>query len=203
MFSGEEYIPRLHRLYRLIDSAYQEAAEGVGFSCRGCDGVVCCTVDLLVHTYAEMLYLRRGFNSLDTARQQQVLARSRAMILAKKNDPYSDSYRNAPCALNFDGMCGLYEFRPMICRLAGIPHAISRPDGTVLEGGGCVRYEREIRSLHPHVRIDRTEFYRQMAEIEIDAVRAVGRRSASRTVAETLGLEDPERIYGDAACTGE
>lgn len=194
MFSGDELIPRLHRLYSVIDSAYCETAERVGFSCSGCDGVACCTVDLILHTYAEMLYLRRGFQSLDSARKEQVLARCRSMVRAKENDPFSDAYRNAVCALNFDGMCGLYDHRPMICRLAGIPHAISRPDGTVAESGGCIRYEREIRPAHAHLKIDRTEFYRQMAEIEIDAVRAFGARTVPRTIAETLFLEDPERI---------
>jgi hypothetical protein len=199
MFSGDELIPRLHELYRLIDAAYQEAADRVGFSCRGCDGVACCTVDLILHTYAEMFYLRRGFKTLDNARQQEILERARAMTRAKKEDPYGDSYRNAVCALNFDGMCGLYEFRPMICRLAGIPHAISRPDGTFVESGGCVRYEREIRPAFPRLSIDRTGFYRKMAAIEIDVVREFGCRTVARTVAETLGLEDLEPVMGQEA----
>jgi hypothetical protein len=35
-----------------------------------------------------------------------------------------------------------------------------------------------------------------MAAIEIEVVRALGRRTASRTVAETLGLEYPEDAIG-------
>jgi len=194
MFSGDDLIPRLRELYGLIDSAYEEVASRVGFSCRDCDGVTCCTVDLILHTFAEMHYLRWGFNTLDTSRQLEILGRSRSIVQAKIADPYGKEYRNAVCALNFDGLCSLYEFRPMICRLAGIPHFISRPDGTAVESGGCRRYEDEIRPAYMHLRLDRTGFYRQMAEIEMDAVRAFGTRTVSRTVAETLGHDDPEWV---------
>ncbi len=192
MFSGEELIPRLTELYRLMDSAYCEVCNQVGFSCEGCDGVKCCTVDLILHTSVEMLYLRRGFNTLDMSRQLEILGRCRGIIKAKEDDALGDGYRNAVCALNFEGLCVLYEYRPMICRLAGISHIIIRPDGTVTESGGCICYHRENQQDRPNLKIDRTDFYRQMAAIEIEVVRAVGKRTASRTVAEALGLEYPE-----------
>jgi hypothetical protein len=141
-----------------------------------------------------MLYLRWGFNTLETSRQLEILGRARSIIQAKEDDPRGDSYRNAVCVLNFDGMCALYEFRPMICRLAGIPHSIGRPDGRTVESGGCVRYERDILPQHPGLKLDRTLFYRRMAEIEMDSVRAFGKRTISRTIAETLGREDPEWV---------
>jgi hypothetical protein len=194
MLSGDELIPRLTELYELIDSAYHGLADEIDFSCEGCDGVTCCTVDLTLHTFVEMLYLRRGFNTLDTSRQLEILGRCRAMIKSKEDDPCSDAYRNSVCALNFEGSCSLYEYRPMICRLAGIRHFIDRPDGTQMESSGCVRYEREVVSLHPDLKIDRTAFYRKMAEIEIEVVRVLGRRTAPRTIAEILGLEDPDLI---------
>ena len=63
--SREELMPRLGDLYRRMDEAYSTAAAATGFSCQGCDGAKCCTVDLVLHTLAERLYLRRGFNALD------------------------------------------------------------------------------------------------------------------------------------------
>jgi len=143
-----------------------------------------------------MLYLRRGFNALDISRQLEILGRCRGIIKAKEEDALGDEYRNAVCALNFEGLCILYDRRPMICRLAGIPHFIIRPDGKITESGGCIRYHREIQTDRPNIRIDRTDFYHQMAAIEIEVVRALGRRTASRTVAETLGLEYPEDAIG-------
>lgn len=202
MFSGESLIPRLSELYRLIDTEYQALSQRVGFSCEGCDGVKCCTVDVTLHTLVEMLYLRRGFNTLDTSGQLEILGRCRSMIKAKEDDPFGDAYRNAVCALNFDGRCVLYAYRPMICRLAGIRHFMLRPDGRTVESTGCFRYERDVlgsptdsQETARELKIDRTSFYRSMAELEMEVVRARGSRTQTRTVAETLGLEAPEDCF--------
>jgi hypothetical protein len=202
MFSGESLIPRLSELYRLIDAEYLAVSERVGFSCEGCDGVKCCTVDVTLHTLGEMLYLRRGFNTLDTSEQLEILGRCTTMVEAKDDDPFGDAYRNAVCALNFEGRCILYEYRPMICRLAGIRHFILRPDGRTMESCGCFRYERDILGNPPESqetprerKIDRTTFYRNMAELEMEVVRARGSRTQTRTIAESLGLEPPEDCF--------
>lgn len=187
MLSGDELIPRLSELYRQIDSAYRSIAENIGLTCEGCDGVRCCTVDLMLHTFVEMDYLRRGFSTLAPAVQREVSARCRAMISAKDDDPYGDDYRDAVCALNSYGRCVLYEYRPMICRLAGIPHFIVRPDGNRIESGGCTQYTDQISQSHQDVRLDRTEYYRTMASLEMEIVRKSGQRTVPRTVAETLG----------------
>ncbi|MBI5250414.1 MAG: hypothetical protein HY912_13050 [Desulfomonile tiedjei] len=192
MFSGDELIPRLSELYRTIDSTYGAAVHQVGFSCGGCDGVKCCTVDLTLHTFIEMLYLRRGFKTLESSIQLDILHRCRQIVKDKHDDPWGDAYRSAVCAVNFGGLCSLYEYRPMICRLAGVPHFFARPDGSTTQSEGCSRYETEIRSNHPELLMDRTQFYRGMASIELEIVRARGNRAQSRTVAETLVEENLE-----------
>lgn len=194
MVSGDELIPRLAELYRNIDSTYEAVVGEVGFSCGGCDGVKCCTVDLSLHTLIEMLYLRRGLNALGTSRKQNILQRCRQIVHDKRDDPWGSAYRSAVCALNFEGLCSLYEYRPMICRLAGVPHIIARPDGTTVESGGCVRYENDILPGHPGPRIDRTQFYRDMASIEMEIVRSRGNRTKPRTLAEALGEDHPENL---------
>lgn len=192
MFPGDELIPRLSLLNRVIDAAYCEAAGSVGFSCEHCDGVTCCTVDLKLHTLIEMLYLRRGVSALDKSTHHAVLDKSHAIVAAKLDDAGGEAYRNSVCALNIGGRCAAYDYRPMICRLAGIPHYFVRPDGETIESGGCTRYLADIEAVHPDVRIDRTEFYREMASIEVEIIRLRGRRSAPRTIAETLTLSDRE-----------
>ncbi len=194
MVSGDELIPRLAELYRNIDSTYEAVVGEVGFSCGGCDGVKCCTVDLSLHTLIEMLYLRRGLNALGTLRQQNILQRCRQIVHDKRDDPRGPAYRSAVCALNFEGLCSLYEYRPMICRLAGVPHIIARPDGTSVESGGCVRYESDILPRHPGQRIDRTQFYRDMASIEMEIVRSRGSRTEPRTISEALGENQLENL---------
>ncbi len=195
MLSGEELIPRLNELYRLIDEAYGAVAAQVRFSCEGCDGGTCCTVDLTIHTFVEKLYLRWGFNTLDVSAQLEILGRCRAIVKAREDDPSGDLYRNAVCALNVDGLCSLYEYRPLICRLAGIRHVFVKPDASTVESAGCPRFEKEIAPTHPDLKLDRTGFYRRMAEIEIAVVRSIGRRTSPRTVAEVLGLEEPEDCF--------
>ncbi len=192
VISGAALLARLEELYQRIDSVYATRSADVGFSCEGCDGETCCTVDLILHTYIEKLYLRRGFELLDESERRDILARCSTVLAAKSRDPEGDEYRSSICALNRNGACRLYPYRPMICRLAGIPHHIRRPDGRVLESGGCRRFETEIEPNHPDVRIDRTDFYQEMARIEIEAVRALGGRCVSQTVAETLADNHPD-----------
>jgi len=187
MFPGDELMLPIEELYRRIDSSYGQAAEQVGFSCQRCDGEKCCTVDLTLHTCVETAYLRHGVELLVPHRRREVIQRSAVVLAAKEADPVGPAYRNAPCVLNVDGLCSIYDYRPMICRLAGIPHVFRRPDGSTLEAGGCPRYEAEILPAFPHLRIDRTPFYRDMAEIEIQAVRSAGRRAPSLTIAEIIG----------------
>jgi Fe-S-cluster containining protein len=192
--SREKLIPRLVELYRRMDEAYSFAAAAGGFSCRGCDGAKCCTVDLILHTLVERLYLRRGFDALDPRTRERILARSRQMVLQKQLDPHGEGYRNMVCVLNEEGRCTLYEYRPMICRLAGIAHTFTRPDGQSISGDGCFVFEREIRSRYPDLAIDRTPFYSGIAELESDALTCLRRsRQKPCTIAELFGsgLETP------------
>jgi len=188
----KELISRIEDLCGKIDAAYGQAAGRVGFSCEGCDGAACCTVDLPLHSFVEKFYLRLGFRVLDVTRQSRISDRCAAMLKAKRKNPHGQSYRNAVCVLNFDGLCSLYPYRPMICRLSGVPHVLVRPDGKTIRRGGCSRYELKIRSLHPDLSIDRTQFYREMASVEIEIIRGVGRRTRSCTIAEVLGGADPD-----------
>ena len=189
MFTGENLIRRIEELYRKMDSAYAAAAEQTGLTCEGCDGVICCSVDLILHTFIEISYLRLGFKMLQPALQSEVLTKSRWMVDAKREAPHGDRYRTAVCALNFAGACILYKHRPMICRLAGIPHVFTRPDGSEAHSGGCKRFEETLRGQNPEAKIDRSPFYREMASMELEAILAQGRRTEKLTVSEALVIE--------------
>ncbi len=185
-YSGIDLIPRLEKLYKEMDNVYGVASRQAGFSCEGCDGIKCCTVDLIVHTFAEMLYLRRGFSALDEFLRLQVKARCADILKAKAQDPTGSAYRDSVCSLNFDGKCALYQHRPMICRLAGIPHVINRPDSRQIRGVGCSSFEEKIRPMFPEISIDRTNFYTEMARLEMLVRQELGRKTPSLTVAEIL-----------------
>lgn len=186
MAFGDELISRLEGLYAKMDAAYRAAGDEAGFSCEGCDGETCCRIDLTLHSYMEKLYLKRGLESLDSPTRREVVRRCEVVLQAKNDDPFGDPYRNAVCVLNFDGLCRLYQYRPMICRLAGIPHFMVRPDGQTVSRGGCTRYETFVRPFYREIQMDRTELYREMAFLEVEIVRALGRKTPSGTIAETL-----------------
>ena len=114
------------------------------------------------------------------------------MVYEKDRDPSGEGYRGLVCVLNEGGLCSLYEFRPMICRLAGIAHTFIRPDGRSISGAGCLIFERDVRPLYPTASIDRTPLYREMAELETETLTLLRRsRPKPCTVAEILarGLE--------------
>ena len=186
MPTEEELVPRLVEIYHRMDDAYSAVAEKVGLTCQGCDGVKCCTVDLTLHTFMEMHYLRRGFDSLDGAAQRTILEHCRTIVRAKQEDPWGDAYRESVCALNHNGTCMLYAHRPMICRLAGLPHFFVRPDGTKKHSGGCTTFQKKIDTFSPDLEIDRTDFYRDMAALEMEIALDRGQRTAPKTIAETL-----------------
>jgi Fe-S-cluster containining protein len=169
-----------------MDESYGEAASQTGFSCDNCDGEACCTVDLPIHTFTEKLLLKQGLASLEAPLREEIRRRCGEIVRAKAEDPRGAAYRDSVCALSFRGRCALYRDRPMICRLAGIPHFIARPDGKTVERGGCVRYEKEFRPSRPDLRVDRSDLYRDMAVIEVEVVRARGERTPPETISEVL-----------------
>ena len=93
-------------------------------------------------------------------------------------DALVERYRGLPCpALQTDGSCGLYAFRPLACRSMGIPTDV---DGTTQ--GAC-----EVQTFVPLVRLSRSlrEEEDRLAETEADALAAL-RHQAPTTGEELL-----------------
>jgi hypothetical protein len=177
--SIEIHLKKLKTIYRSMDRAYRECAAYYGFDCRGCEDN-CCTTYFFHYTFAESLYLLRGFQTLEEGRKGEVLERAKIMC-----PPSGDHYL---CPLNLRGRCLLYPYRTMICRLHGLPFEVKRPNGSKEEGPGCAQFERE-RTLQGinYRRIDRTPFYTGLANLEgkIRAEIAPSRRF-KKTIAEII-----------------
>ncbi len=157
------FLERLEALYARMDRRYSEIADRYGFHCRGCEDS-CCRTTFYHHTLVEYLYLRAGVRRRVKERQTEFLHRS-------QNVPANpDAGR---CPLNNEGLCLLYAYRPMICRLHGIPHELRRPDGTVQRGPGCSVFHATARGKAP-IAFDRTEFYVVLSNLEQDARKAFG-----------------------------
>lgn len=154
------FLKGLESLYREMDSRYNTAAAQYPFECGGCEDN-CCLTFFYHHTIVEYLYLTSGFVALSPDIQEEITQKARHAVAVGQGD----APPKIMCPLNTNGLCLLYRFRPMICRLHGIPNEMRRPDGITLRGPGCPQFRR-IVGENAYVPFDRTPFYLKMATIE-------------------------------------
>ncbi|MDJ0783664.1 MAG: hypothetical protein QNJ22_16935 [Desulfosarcinaceae bacterium] len=149
-----------------MERGYAAVAQQYGFVCQGCEESCCRTV-FYHHTYAEFLLLSEGVAALPPEEQFSVGDRSQEVqaVLAGKPLGTAAVPPRAMCPLNVDGRCRVYQHRPMVCRLHGIPHLLRRLDGHIIEGPGCHRFEA-VAGITPSQRLDRTPYYQQLAQVE-------------------------------------
>lgn len=161
-------VDELEEIYRLLQLEYERVAGELGFSCTGCPDN-CCDSYFLHHTYAEWAYLWLGFRQLDSARQNELRARSQAW-LAQCEKAERDGVRpQVMCPLNEGGLCILYHYRLLVCRTHGVPAAMTRPDGQILRFPGCFRCQELVDGRHqtePAPQAERTRLFRQLALLE-------------------------------------
>jgi Fe-S-cluster containining protein len=155
---------RMRAVYEKMDAAYDEVQAHYGLTCEGCDDN-CCTQRFFHYTLAEYFYLMEGFKKLDAGLRAEAMMRAKEVADSYEGEVAAGELKPLMCPLNFDGLCSVYAFRPMICRAHGLPHSFTRPDGQSHEGGGCRRFEAEHTADR---RIDRTDFYMELAAIERD-----------------------------------
>jgi hypothetical protein len=153
-----------------MDEAYRRAAERYGFHCEGCEDN-CCRTRFFHHTCLEVLHIHRGLSGLPPAVRISVTRDAQAYTSGVAG--LSSEGPTPMCPLNRDQRCILYEYRPMICRLHGIPHELQRPGGSLVRGPGCEAFDRSCGHL-PYRSFDRTPFYARMADLEKRLRQAIG-----------------------------
>ena len=172
---SEQFVPyaqKLQTIFAAMDLAYTKVADVHGFLCTGCEDN-CCRTRFYHHTYLEWLYLHYGWKKLETEQQAAIQARAAEICRQMATDePLQESPRRM-CPLNSNGLCGLYEYRPMICRLHGIPHTLQRPDGRKVIGPGCDDFHQQCAPRR-EATLDRTPHYRALADLEQQIRRALG-----------------------------
>jgi Fe-S-cluster containining protein len=184
----DEYVPfleRLNTLYSSMDRKYREAADHYGFRCKGCEDN-CCFTRFYHYTLLEYLYIRKGYHLLDTEKQAEIKKRALDVCRETDNADKVGAPVNLMCPVNIAGLCLLYAYRPMICRLHGIPHELTSPGRGVLKASGCGTFARTCQ-VKKHYTFDRTPFYAEMAALEKDLrQRAGGMHKIKMTVAEMI-----------------
>ncbi len=157
-------VRQIKALYAAMDRAYEEVASGYGFSCTGCADN-CCMTRFYHHTSIEYAYLLSGFFELSRNRQIVCLARADEYIRELDRAARENADFRHMCPVNDDGRCSLYAFRPMICRLHGIPHELAPPGRGKTFGAGCGAFETHCGEV-AYIAFDRTPFYTGMADLE-------------------------------------
>ena len=179
------FLERLKIIYSAMDKKYQEAADYYNFYCMGCDDN-CCFTRFYHHTLLEYFYIMEGYNTL--VNEKQVEVKQRALEVCRKTREADE--KGVPvrsmCPLNVNNLCLIYTYRPMICRLHGIPHVLQRPGQGVLYASGCEVFIEQCQKKEPF-KFDRTPFYMEMAELEKELKQAVGMtQKIKMTVAQML-----------------
>ncbi len=166
------FIEKIGAFYSQIDQKYREAAKYYDFKCTGCDNN-CCLTRFYHHTLLEYLSLKKGYDRLGNDKKMVIEEKARNIVgktraLENKGMPI-----RFMCPLNFKGACILYEYRPMICRLHGIPHELQKPGAETMKSPGCEEFTNSFGEKQ-YYRFDRTPFYLRLAEMENDLKQATG-----------------------------
>ena len=163
---------RLKQIYFAMDQAYNTARVHYGFACAGCRDN-CCRTRFYHHTAIEYIYMIEGLNRLTLKKLNEVKSRALRVLDETARAGANGEVVRPMCPLNFDELCILYPYRPMICRLHGIPHELQKPGQNPVRGPGCETFEQQCGS-RSYFKFDRTPFYRNMALLEQKVKQTLG-----------------------------
>jgi hypothetical protein len=186
---------RLAKLYADMESAYNASAQAAGLSCAGCEDN-CCTSFFQHHTYVEWAYLQRGLQSLPDARRKAFVKRAEAYVEAARQSLARNTLPTAMCPVNEDGLCALYPYRLMICRLHGTRNVFTLPDGAIQTFPGCYRFAALPCAQGESAdcpTVDRTPLYQELAALELEFQKKAGKAlpRVNITIAEMIVLGPP------------
>jgi Fe-S-cluster containining protein len=145
MLKDKQELERILEQYGLllaeVDAWFGRCQEAYPREIACCAGCSECCRGLFDITLLDACLLKDGFDRLDEAVRQRVLARVAPRLAQIRtlwpefDAPYILNHRpeeewealmpeedETPCVLLEEGRCLLYAYRPMTCRLNGIPH---------------------------------------------------------------------------------
>lgn len=190
-------LKRLADLYRRMDEAYAAAAAPLGLACAGCADS-CCETVFRHHTYVEWAGLWTGLAALPAPRQAEIKEAAENWLRRHQNPLFPGVRPRVPCPLcaeSPEGLrCGLYEARPMVCRLHGVPNVLLHPRGGQSAFPGCDRAQALAKTCET-APLDRTPLLTELARLEMDMV---GRERMGKlprmdlTIAEMILMGQPK-----------
>ena len=179
------FLDRLRDIFTAMDLEYARAASHYQFQCDGCTNS-CCLTRFYHHTYLEYFYFRRSFEKLDSRKKDEIIVKAEEVCRATAKADEKDMPVRLMCPLNDDSLCTLYPFRPMICRMHGIPHELQKPGQDVIHGPGCSTFDERCADKG-YFKFDRTPIYVALANLENEFKQTVGIEGKIKmTVAEMI-----------------
>lgn len=196
-----EFFKRLKKIYTAMDQAYRRVASDYRFSCDGCRDN-CCQSRFYHHTVIEHDYLLEGLKTLTVKKQREIKSRAKNVVDQTSGGHARKEAVRMMCPLNFDQLCILYPYRPMICRLHGIPHELKKPGQGLLFGPGCESFSHQC-GLKSYIRFDRTPLYRELAVLEQQVRQTLGFTGKIRMTVSEMILEDAKGMVHGARGQGD
>lgn len=179
------YQEQIKALFASMDQAYETAAARYGFHCEGCEEN-CCQTRFHHHTVTEYLYLMEGVRQLTKADQGVAVRRANQVVEETRRAENAGQPVRLMCPLNENELCLVYPWRPMICRLHGLPHELCGPGGRIVKGVGCGQFDSQTKGK-PYYQFDRTPIYKEMALLEREIRQEAGvTKKIKMTIAEML-----------------
>ena len=155
----------LERLYQKMEMAYNEIASRLGLKCSECEDN-CCVSYFQHHTHIEWAYFFKGLKTLSQDRQKQIISRAKEYVDLSKKELEKGIRPKIMCPVNENGLCILYKYRLMICRLHGIPNTVKMPNGITKKFPGCSMCIVLTKNSPYFPMMDRTPFYQALADLE-------------------------------------
>ncbi len=181
----QNFFKKLEKIYRDMDTAWENTASAYGFKCKGCTEN-CCETEFYHYTHIEKDYLLHGVQTLDKETLERVIDSAEKVNTIRNSAKRKNKHTRIMCPLNHNNLCIIYKFRPMICRLHGIPHQLARPGSEPVMSPGCGTGSK-IFNKKGYIKFDRTPFYADMAAIEINYRKATGKtKKIKQTIAHML-----------------
>lgn len=191
LLEAKEFLEELSSVYSDLDRAYQDVADFYGLTCEGCQDN-CCQSPFFINTLVEHLYLMEGLHSLTEAKKTEIFQRANAYQAGYSRTSKAETEFKMFCPLNMNQRCILYEYRPVMCRVYGVPGVLESPKGGTVEFSGCKRFESLGREVTK--RLQRTGYYRRVAEIEAALRRKlVYYQKYKKTIAQAIIDEEREK----------
>ena len=162
-----EFTEKAANLYHDMEVAYDRAAKDLDFSCSGCPDN-CCDSFFLHYTYTEWAYLWHGLKTLDDNMLKTITEKASAYVIESEASLEKGERPIIMCPLNSEGLCALYPYRMMICRLHGVPTTFTKPDNQQLHFPGCYRCQEHISTKNALAPLDRTQFFQRLVNLEIE-----------------------------------